>query len=152
MEKDYCKKCGNCCRKIKVDFAQRILYRDGIQTLTKDFESMLVPIYDNENITFCKCKYLEENLCTNSNKPAECREFPSSSFAFLPEECGYIGYIFLKSEQIKSRIRKMKEEIIHYEMILKKEKNKFENNNLKKIIQSHKAKIEKYKAFGSDDW
>ena len=40
MENNYCFKCGACCNKIAVDFSKRIIYRDGIQTLTKEFEAM----------------------------------------------------------------------------------------------------------------
>ena len=43
MENNYCFKCGACCNKIAVDFSKRIIYRDGIQTLTKEFEAMLIP-------------------------------------------------------------------------------------------------------------
>lgn len=149
---NYCKKCGECCKVIRVNFEQRILYRDGIQTLSPEFESMLTPVFERDDITFCKCKFLDKNLCTNPKKPEECTNFPSSSFAFLPEECGYTGYIFLKSEKIKSQIRKLKEEIIHYGTLIETIDNKFEKNQLIKIIQSHKEQIDKFRPFGSDDW
>lgn len=152
MENNYCEKCGACCKYIKVDFEKKILFRDGIQPLTADFESMLEPADSKEQIIICRCKYLENNLCTNPQKPQECVDYPSSAFAFLPENCGYTGLIFLKLEKLKCQIRKLKEEVIHYEAMIETTSNKFERNQLEKIIKSHKAKINKYHAFGSEDW
>ena len=40
MEKDYCNKCGACCKNIVVDFKRKILFRDGVQTLTDEFAKM----------------------------------------------------------------------------------------------------------------
>lgn len=150
MEKDLCKKCGECCRKIAVDFERKIIYKDGVETLSEEFASMLEPVEKRENVTFCKCKFLEDNICTNSDKPEECINYPSSPFAFLPEECGYYGEIFLKNENIKQKIRKLKEEIIHYEAEIIT--NKSEQNQLRKIIEKHQAFIDKYKIYGSENW
>ena len=88
MENNYCFKCEACCNKIAVDFSKRIIYRDGIQTLTKEFEAMLIPVEKREDITFCSCKFLKNKLCINPDKPQECTNYPSSPFAFLPEGCG----------------------------------------------------------------
>ena len=152
MEKDYCQKCGNCCKEIKVDFEKKVLYRDGIQCLSKEFASMLVTVNTTENITTCYCKYLEENNCTNPKKPQECIDYPSSAFAILPENCGYRGVIFLKLENIKRQVRKLKEEIIHYEALVETCSNQFEKKQLSKIIKSHIEKINKFLPFGSDEW
>lgn len=150
MEKDLCNKCRECCRKIAVDFDRKIVYKDGVEALTEDFASMLEAVEKRENITFCKCKYLENNVCSNPNKPEECIKYPSSPFAFIPEECGYYGEIFLKNENIKQKIRKLKEEIIHYEAEIIT--NKSEQNQLRKIIEKHQAFIDKYKIYGSENW
>ena len=146
MNKDFCVQCGECCKNIPVDFDTGQMYFDGIQPLTAEFKKMLVPVNKTKNITFCSCKYLVENLCTNPNKPEECVEYPSSPFAFLPLGCGYYGEIFIKSEKIKQKIRKLKEEIIHYELMSSKDKN------IQKIINHHQTMIEKYKTYGSDNW
>ncbi len=146
MEKDYCKKCGECCKNIAVDFEKMVMFRDGIQTLSSEFAKMLERNENRGNITICSCKYLKNNLCTNSNKPQECIDYPSSPFAFLQEDCGYEGYIFLKNEHIKQKVRKLKEEILHYETLLSQDKS------VQKIINRHNAFIVKYKMYGSDDW
>lgn len=146
MEKDFCNKCGECCKKIAVDFERRIIYRDGIQNLTPEFESLLHPISKTENITFCSCKFLKDNLCNNPQKPEECINYPSSPFAFIPDECGYEGKIFIELENIKQKVRKLKEEIMDYTCQLSHDKN------LSKIVEHHQAFIDKYKNYGSYDW
>ena len=146
MEKDYCNKCGACCKNIAVDFEKKILFRDGVQTLTDEFSKMLIRNEAKGTTTICTCRYLKDNLCTNPNKPKECSEFPSFPFAFLPENCGFEGDIFMKSEKIKQKIRKLKEEIIYYNTILEKDKS------VQRIIDRHQAFIDKYKMYGSHDW
>lgn len=146
MEKDYCKKCGACCRNIAVDFGKMVMFRDGIQPLSNDFANMLEKRENRGDITICSCKFLKNNLCANPNKPKECVAYPSSPFAFLSDDCGYEGDIFLKHEHIKQKIRKLKEEILHYEALLTEDKS------VQKIIDRHNAFIEKYKMYGSYDW
>lgn len=146
MENNYCFKCGACCNKIAVDFSKRIIYRDGIQTLTKEFEAMLIPVEKREDITFCSCKFLKNQLCINPDKPQECTNYPSSPFAFLPEGCGYYGLIFAKRENFMQKIRKMEEEIIHYEALMNS-CSKDEAKQYAKIIEKHKSFINKYSHF-----
>ena len=146
MNKDFCHKCGECCKNIPVDFDNRLICFDGIQPLTSEFEQMLIPVNKTKNITFCSCKYIENGLCTNLNKPKICIDYPSSPFAYLPDGCGFYGEIFIKQENIKQKIRKLKEEIIHYEALVSKDKS------VQKIIDHHQAIIDKYKPYGADNW
>ena len=146
MEKDYCNKCGKCCKNIAVDFEKKILFRDGVQTLTKEFADMMIKEENKGSTTLCSCRYLKDTLCTNPNKPVECQNFPSSPFAFLPENCGFEGDIFIKLEKLKQKVRKLKEEIIYYNTILPKDKS------VQRIIDRHQAFIDKYKIYGSEDW
>ena len=152
MAEDFCKKCGSCCKNIVVDFEQKILYRDGKEVLKDTFAQMLLPKEKVGNKTVCICKFLKENLCTNSNKPDECLNFPSSPFAYLPEECGFAGYVFMKNENLRQKIRKYKEEIIHYDALISFSKNNDDKKQYQKIIDSHKKYIDKYKDYGSCDW
>ena len=152
MEKDFCNKCGECCRNIVVDFNKKIVYWDGIQPLSDDFATNLIPLSEIKNYTVCTCKFLKNDLCTNMQKPEICTNYPSAPFTQLPENCGYEGKIFIEQERIKQRIRKLKEDILHYSVIIETSDNKFENNQLKKIISSHQKWIDKYRPFGSDDW
>jgi len=152
MEKDFCKKCGKCCKQIYVDFDKKLLYFDGILPLKTDFAEMLIPIDEKDGITICKCKFLSNNLCTNKQKPKICLEFPSSPFAFIPDSCGFYGEIFIKKEAEKQKIRKLKEEIVHYESLLKITTNKRECQQYEKILKVLNSKVEKYSAYGSRDW
>jgi len=161
---DFCKKCGCCCRLIPADAEKKLLFRNGIQDLPEDFSKMLSPapfVPDSEyvknisasypNVKFYTCKYLSaNNLCMNPSKPENCEQFPSLPFSLLPENCGYEGVIFLKNEKLKQKIRKIKEEIVHYEaLIISDEKNK---ENYEKIIKSKKGIVAKYTQYGSLDW
>lgn len=161
-----CIHCGNCCRFIPVDMSKKLILRDSIQPLSKEFETMLVPqslsalqnineIYPeivlNSEIKFYRCKYLlNENVCSNPQRPEGCKNFPSSPFALLPNDCGYIGMQFLKLEEFKQKIRKMKEEILHYEaLIIEEPKNE---RAYHMIIERLKKYIDKYSIYGSEDW
>ena len=148
MERYFCNKCGKCCKNTGADSEKGILYWDGIQPLTDDFASMLIHVNDNIYL----CKHLQGNICNNSLKPDICKNYPSSPFAELPESCGYSGEIFIKREKIKQRIRKLKEEILHYEILIQTISDKREQNQYKKIIDSHQKYIDRYKEHGSNDW
>lgn len=150
MEKNFCNICGKCCQKIIVDFEQKLLFRNGIEILTDEFAKFLIPTEQRENITYCRCKFLKNNLCVNTKKPESCIQYPSSPFAYIPEECGYSGDIFLKNEQIKQKIRRLKEEILSYKAQILIDKS--EEKQLQKIIARHQAFIDKYKIYGSYNW
>ena len=152
MEKDFCLKCGECCKQIFVDFDNKLLYFDGIQTLEDNFAKMLVPIGKKDNLTICYCKYLKNKSCTNPEKPSICSIYPSSPFAFIPASCGYYGEIFIKKEAEKQKIRKLKEEIVHYEALLISTVNKREKLQYEKILKTLKNRVQKYSLYGSEDW
>ena len=152
MKSDLCLKCGKCCQKITVDFTNNIIYKDGIEVLNDTWKSMLLPVEKIGNYTICKCKYISANLCTNVEKPVECKSFPSSPFAFIPENCGYDGEIFLKREKIMQRIRKLKEEILHYSILIETSSHKREIEQYKKIIANYQKIVDNYKLYGSIDW
>ena len=152
METHYCNKCGNCCKNIPVDFSRKILFWDGIKPLSDEFNSMLNKVSEKDSISICVCKYLKNNLCTNPNKPEECCVYPSSPFVKLPQDCGYEGKIFIEHEKITQKIRKLKEEILHYQVLAETTSSKFEKNQLLKIINSHQKWVDKYAQFGSADW
>ena len=148
MAKDLCNKCGACCKNIKADFEAKILYWDGNQPLTDDFASMLIPAGDG----IYTCKYLKDNLCTNESKPEICVNYPSSPFIELLDCCDYRGEIFMKREKIQQQIRRLKEEIIHYNALIATIHDKREQNQYQKIIDSHQKYIDRYKDHGSQDW
>lgn len=164
---DFCKKCGRCCRYIPVDMEKKTIYRDGIKPLDEEFSLLLSPAdisgidkrYQAEIMAcfpdseFYTCTYLsEDNLCTNPKKPEICEIYPSAPFAFIPEDCGYEGEVFLKNENFKQKIRRLKEEIVNYEAIISVSTEKQERDSFEKIIKFHRKFINKYSAYGSQDW
>ena len=148
MARDFCNKCGACCKHIRADLEAKLLYWDGAQPLSEEFESMLIPLGDG----VYTCKYLQNTMCTNPKKPDICINYPSSPFAELPESCDYRGEVFMKREKIQQKIRKLKEEIIHYSVLIDTINDKKEQNQYQKIIDSHQKYIDRYKEHGSQDW
>ena len=152
MTKDYCIKCGLCCRNIRIEKDSQKLYWDGIQELPKDFFSMLILNKSDEKFDYYTCKYLMDNMCTNPQKHEICLKYPSNPFAFLTENCGYYGIIFQKQESVKQKVRKLKEEIIHYNALIETISDKSQKKQYMRIIESHKRFISAYSRFNSDDW
>ena len=152
MENNFCKMCGECCKNIKIDTINKSMYRDGIESIDEEFLSMLELSKSEGGFSYYNCKFLSNNKCINPNKPEICKKFPSSPFAFLPEDCGYEGVMFQENEKIKQKIRKLKEEIIHYNALIDTIENKSEKQQYQKIINSHNKFIQKYKQYNSEDW
>ena len=100
---------------------------------------------------FFRCRFIsDDNVCTNPDLPDSCKDFPSCGISIVPDECTYAGKVFLLSEEIKQKVRKTKEEILHYEtMIISDSKNK---KSYEKIIRSLEKFNDKYKPLGSDMW
>ncbi|MCM1004210.1 MAG: hypothetical protein NC408_07710 [Candidatus Gastranaerophilales bacterium] len=158
---NFCNHCGLCCKLIPA--CNGNIIRDGFQPVEDFFNpiELSAAININEDYVnkvqnifpqaiFYTCKYLQNNRCSKQNMPEYCKNFPNSALALIPDECGYNGEIFLKSEALKQKIRKLKEEIIHYEaQILSNPKEK---NSYQKIINSHKNYIKKYEPFGAQNW
>lgn len=79
-----------------------------------------------------------------------CEIYSINPLVDLPEECCCSGEIFLRREALKQKIRKYKEEIIHYEALISsgyKDKNSYI-----KAIKNLQKFIEKYSVVGSDNW
>ena len=62
------------------------------------------------------------------------------------------GEVFLKNENFKQKIRRLKEEIVNYEAIISVSSEKQERESFEKIIKFHRKFINKYSAYGSQDW
>ncbi len=110
--------------------------------------------YDETKMTFYGCKYLrEDNLCSiYEERPVLCRHCPSTPWSIVPPRCGFEGWLFLKREEAKQKVRKAKEDLL--ELKLLKTKNPTEDI-LKKISSvEHKIQttIDMYKKYGSYDW
>ncbi len=164
----FCKGCGMCCKLIPVKSRDKVLLRDGFQKVNDDFFESLIPLSSdsakkiNENyvkkvqeifpmVKFYRCKYLNsENKCSLEKMPDFCKKFPSNPLAIIHDECGYIGEIFIKNEELKRKIRMIKEEMLDYETLI--EMGDKDSASYKKIIDNLNRFVTKYKEYGSENW
>ena len=163
-----CNNCSLCCRLIPTVNNGECIVRDGIQQIDSDFFKFLSPLsienarsidknYVNyvlnifPDANFYSCKNLsEENSCALNELPRFCIDFPATPLALIPEECSCSGHVFLLNEELKSKIRKIKEEILEYEALIKSdEKN---SKSYQKIIDNLRRFVNKYAQYGSNDW
>lgn len=165
---DLCNNCRICCKLIPIKANEKLLIRDGLQPIDDDFLSYLTELSEEEekNISsdyvakikevfpdakFYFCKNLTtENECSLKEKPFVCKTFPSSPLAIVPDECGYLGEVFLKNEELKRKIRMIKEEILDYQNLI--ETGDSDSASYKKIIDNLNRFVTKYKDFGSENW
>ena len=80
-----------------------------------------------------------------------CQTFPQTPWDKLPEGCKLEGWFFMIKEDIKQKVRKLKEELILLEVESKALiREGFKENS--KQIDKLKSEIEIYSQFGSQDW
>ncbi len=77
---------------------------------------------------------IPSRLCKHCGK---CIDLPENAWSEMPEDCGLQGWLFLKREEHKQKIRKMNEQILEFEIMYKFAKS----NNKKKKIQNTIKKI-----------
>ena len=167
MMNEFCNGCGLCCELIPVKNGDNVLVRDGFQILDEEFRSFLIKVETEQakeidlNYTtrilelfpdaeFFRCRYFKENQCVITEKHPLCRNFPSSPLAIVPEECACVGEVFVKNEELRRRIRKIKEEILDYETLISAGDK--DSSSYKKIIENLNRFVAKYKDFGSENW
>lgn len=164
----FCNGCGMCCKLIPVKNGESILVRDGFQIIDEDFMSSLQELSETDarnineeyvekvrsifpDVKFYSCTHLStDGKCTLAQEPPICNNFPSTALAIIPEECACVGDIFMKNEQLKRKIRMIKEEILDYETLI--ENGDKDSASYKKIIENLSRFIVKYKDFGSENW
>ncbi len=110
--------------------------------------------YNEDNMTFYKCRYLtEDNLCSRYETRMQlCKHFPASPWAIVPPGCGYEGWLFMKREEAKQKIRKIKEELIELELLKKKTGSSEVLSKITTVISKMHHSIELYKKHGSENW
>ena len=93
---------------------------------------------------------LPKRLCYNCGK---CNgNKPNSAFFQVPEGCGYEGFLFLKKEEHKQKVRKLNEEIV---LLNVKIKNATSNTKKKKYLHAKNKvleKLENLKNYGPIDF
>ena len=162
-----CNFCRVCCKLIPIDLERNIICRDGIQPadlfssdnltqltieqakdINQDYVEKVLDLFPN--IIFFSCKKIDK--CTFKTCHPYCKNFPSEPVAIIPDECSYYGEFFLKNEITKQKIRKIKEEMVHYEALIRSSKNNSEKDSYKKILHNLQKFVDKYAEFGSKDW
>ncbi len=178
--KDLCKMCGRCCRCSTTAYphSELLKLRDAGDEGACDFLELFEPyesleeakkvdraIVENivkktadsrpeEDYTFYRCRYIgDDNKCTiYERRKVLCDHFPSSPWAVVPVGCGYEGWLFLKREEIKQQVRKMKEELIELNLLKTKTTNLETLNKISLVEEKIIKNIEHYKKYGSLDW
>ena len=93
---------------------------------------------------------LPKRLCFNCGKCSGNK--PKNAFSAMPDGCGYEGFLFLKKEEHKQKIRRLNEEII---LLNVKILNAKSNTKKKKFTHAKEKilnQIEELKNFGPIDF
>ncbi len=155
-----CKMCGKCCRvvttstpykKLKemaengdegaIDFLSVFVPYETIEAAKAVDEGVVNNIismlsmdgqYKEDETSFYYCKYLrDDNMCSNyENRLTLCKHFPSTPWAIVPPGCGFEGWLFMKREEDKQKVRLAKEELLELKLLRKRTTNE---ETLKKI-------------------
>lgn len=100
----------------------------------------------------CGTCFSNSNLCLFcQNKIEEYKNNPYYIWDKLPENCKFSGWVFLKREEIKQKIRRKKEKILSLRIKLK-DSDGFKEKRILKDIEKYQKEVDAYKAFGSEMW
>ena len=178
---DLCLMCGKCCRVVTtaIPYDELLKLAKEGDIYAKEFLEIFLPypsidearkagddIVENilshlrndeksvENLTFYYCKYLQkDNKCGRyEDRMTLCKHFPSSPWAIIPPGCGFAGWLFLKREEAKQRVRKAKEELLDLQVLKTKLLKKDALEKLDLVEKKLSKTIELYKKYGSYDW
>lgn len=100
------------------------------------------------------CPHLtSDNLCSiYENRPERCKEFPVPFIDKVPDGCGFEGFMFVKQELLKKKIRVLKETIIDLKAELNFKHTPDEVNKIVIAINSAQNTIDSFAEYGSKDW
>lgn len=179
---ELCHMCGKCCRVVTtmISYKELLNLKENGDIGASEFLEIFEPFnsiedaknadkeiveniierlksdgnYNPEETTFYTCKHLQENnLCGNyENRPALCRHCPSTPWAIVPPGCGFEGWLFLKREEDKERVRRAKEELLELALLKKKIKNIETLQKIHAVEHKLKTTIDLYKKYGSENW
>lgn len=178
---ELCQMCGKCCRVATTatpyeelcklasrgdEFAKEFLeifvpYKSIEEAKAVDAQVVENILYhmnsdkkNTDGLTFYYCKYLQDNnMCGRyEDRMTLCKRFPSSPWAIVPPGCGFSGWLFLKREQDKERVRKAKEELLDIQVLKNKIKQPETLEKLEAVEKKLHKTIELYKKYGAEDW
>jgi len=110
--------------------------------------------YNEKKLTFYRCRHImENNLCgIYQNRKTLCDRFPSSPWAITPPGCGFEGWLFQKREEIKQKVRKLKESLLDFDVMLKEQQDPVQIKKIQEAIEKTQDIINYYSKYGSSDW
>lgn len=110
--------------------------------------------FNEKELTFYKCKYLlENNMCSiYEERPTLCIHCPSSGWVVVPPGCGFEGWLFLKREEDRQKVRRAKEELLELKLLKKKTKDEKLLFKIESVEKKLLNTIDLFKNYGSADW
>lgn len=110
--------------------------------------------YREEDMTFYCCKYLlDDNSCSRyEDRMLLCKHFPATAWAIVPPGCGYEGWLFMKREEVKQKIRKLKEELLELELVKSKTTSPDILLKISAVQNKMQNSIKLYAKYGSENW
>ncbi|MGN0018683.1 MAG: hypothetical protein ACI37S_06550 [Candidatus Gastranaerophilaceae bacterium] len=95
-------------------------------------------------------KNLPKRLCLHCNQCGG--NLPENAFSHIPENCGYSGFIFLKQEEHKQKVRKLDEEITALKVKIKNAKGNAKKKKYEQALEKVNNNLKKLKEFGPIDF
>lgn len=179
---ELCHMCGKCCRVVTTakPYKELLELKENGDSAACEFLSIFEPFssidearkvdneiveniinqlkadgkYDESNITFYTCKYLQDdNLCgIYEKRPTLCRHCPSTAWAIVPPGCGFEGWLFMKREEDKEKVRRAKEELLELQLLKTKITNIDTLNKIYAVEHKIQKTIDLFKKYGSEHW
>ena len=88
-------------------------------------------------------KELPEELCLKCGK---CNGIlPNGGVAKIPDNCGYEGWLFLKREEYKQKIRRLDENVILLNIKIKNAKSNTKKKKFEHALRKIQEQLENYK-------
>lgn len=179
---ELCHMCGRCCRVVTTSKTYAELKQLEAQNDegARDFLKIFIPYssieaarevdkelvnniieqltedgnYCESTMTFYGCKYLlDDNMCSiYEERPALCRHCPSTPWAIVPPGCGFEGWLFMKREEDKQKVRKAKEDFLELQLFKKKTNDPEVLKKIASVENKIQHTIDNYKKYGSENW
>lgn len=107
-----------------------------------------------EDISIYYCPHLSEtNTCQiYSNRPNCCKRAPINGWALFPEGCGYEGWQFEERENIKTTIRKLKEQLYEIKILYSDSQDNLVKEKIAALEQKVYEKMRPYLKYGAENW
>ncbi len=93
---------------------------------------------------------LPKRLCLNCGKCGG--KLPETAFSDIPDGCGYYGYMFLKQEEHKQKVRRLDEDRILLKIKIMNAKGEAKRKKYQKGLEKVDEKLKELEQFGPIDF